>query len=65
MQVLWGECISGALYVEDFKRIARDVGFIDPRVLSAAPIEIKDPDLKDVTGEAKFYSITFRYAPSL
>jgi arsenite methyltransferase len=65
MQVLWGECISGALYVEDFKRIAHDVGFTDPRVLSAAPIEITDPDLKDVTGEAKFYSITFRYAPSL
>lgn len=60
MQVLWGECISGALYVEDFKRIARDAGFTDPRVLHVAHIEITDPELKDITGEASFYSITFR-----
>lgn len=59
-EVLWGECVSGALYVEDFKRIARDVGFTDPRVLASAPIEINDPELKDVVGEAKFYSITYR-----
>lgn len=44
-------------------RMARDVGFTDPRVLSAAPIEINDPELKDVVGEAKFYSITYRCAP--
>jgi hypothetical protein len=64
-QVLWGECVSGALYIEDFVRMARDVGFTDPRVLSAAPIEINDAELKDVVGEAKFYSITYRYVPCL
>ena len=63
-QVLWGECISGALYVEDFKRIARDVGFTDPRTLSSAPIEVTDAELKEVTGEARFWSITYRQAPS-
>ena len=58
--MLWGECISGALYIEDFKRIAMQVGFTDPRVLSSSPIEVTDPELKDVVGEAKFYSITYR-----
>lgn len=62
LQVLWGECVSGALYIEDFVRMARNVGFTDPRVLSAAPIEINDAELKDVVGEAKFYSITYRCA---
>ena len=32
-QMLWGECISGALYINDFLAIARRVGFEDPREL--------------------------------
>ena len=59
-EVLWGECIAGALYLEDFRRISQAAGFVDPRVLSMAPIEVTDPELKKVVGEAKFYSITYR-----
>lgn len=59
-EVLWGECIAGALYVEDFRRIARSAGFEDPRVLSASRIEVNDPELKAIVGEAQFYSITYR-----
>lgn len=59
-QVLWGECVSGALYIEDFKRICQKVGFTDPRMIAVDPIEINDPELKDIVGEAKFYSITYR-----
>ena len=58
--MLWGECISGALYIGDFKRICRDVGFTDPRVLSISPIAVTDPELQKVVGEAKFFSITYR-----
>lgn len=58
--MLWGECIAGALYTNDFIRFARAVGFDDPRVLSSAPITIEDPELQDVVGEAKFFSITYR-----
>jgi len=58
--VLFGECIGGALYTEDFKRICRSVGFEDPRVLSVTPFEIYDEKLKDLVGEAQFYSITYR-----
>lgn len=59
-EVLWGECIAGALYNEDFKRIAREVGFSDPRVLSASPITVQNAELQAVVGEARFYSITYR-----
>jgi arsenite methyltransferase len=33
-QVLWGECIAGALYLQDFIRLCHDVGFADPRQVS-------------------------------
>lgn len=59
-KVLWGECISGALYIEDFKRICRQVGFTDVRQLSISKIEITDPALHAVCGHINFYSITFR-----
>lgn len=59
-KVLFGECLSGALYVEDFKRMARNAGFVDPRWLTASPIEVNDAELLEVVGEARFYSITFR-----
>ena len=36
------------------------MGFSDPRVLTMRPIQIQDEKLKEVVGNAKFYSITFR-----
>ena len=59
-ELLWGECLSGALYIEDFIRICRQVGFPDPRVLEKAPIQVNDPELADLLGNAKFFSITYR-----
>ena len=44
----------------DFVRICRNVGFTDPRILSIDPVEVNDPELKEVVGNAKFYSITYR-----
>ena len=40
--VLLGECLGGALYVQDFLRLARQVGFTDPRQLSSAVIEVRN-----------------------
>lgn len=53
-EVLWGECISGALYIEDFKRICSKIGFLDIRMVSKSEIDIIDPLLKDVVGNARF-----------
>jgi arsenite methyltransferase len=52
--VLWGECIVGALYTNDFIRFARAVGFDDPLVLTSSPITIHDPELQAVVGEVFF-----------
>lgn len=59
-EILRGECLGGAMYIEDFKRLCAATGFTDPRVLSGHEIEVKDEKLKALVGEAKFYSITYR-----
>ncbi len=30
-KLLWGECIAGALYLQDFLRLCHSIGFSDPR----------------------------------
>jgi arsenite methyltransferase len=59
-KILFGECIAGALYVNDFKHLAREIGFKDPRILEMNEIRIRDEELLEIIGNAKFYSITFR-----
>ncbi|GBF94952.1 arsenite methyltransferase [Raphidocelis subcapitata] len=59
-EVALGECLGGALYVNDFLSLCKQVGFSDPRVLAAEPIEVHDAELEGVLGGAKFYSVTFR-----
>ncbi|KAJ2153417.1 hypothetical protein J3F82_001979 [Coemansia sp. RSA 637] len=59
--VLMGECLGGALYTEDFKRLCQRVGFMDARQVSApASVRIEAPELRDLVGATQFYSITFR-----
>ncbi|KAI3425190.1 hypothetical protein D9Q98_008959 [Chlorella vulgaris] len=58
--VLLGEGLGGALYVEDFVRLCRQVGFLDPRTLSTREIEVRDKELMGLLGDARFYSITYR-----
>lgn len=59
-KVLHGECLGGALYVNDFIRYAMEAGFVDPRLVSSKEIEITDPALKALLGKTKFYSHTYR-----
>ena len=58
--VLYGECLGGALYWNDFLRLARGAGFADPRLVSDRPLQITDPALAPLLGEARFYSATTR-----
>ena len=58
--VLYGECLSGALYWNDFLRLARNCGFADPRLVSSRPLAITDPALLARTGETRFFSATYR-----
>lgn len=63
--VLWGECLSGALYWNDFENLARKVGFKDPRLVEDAPITIDSKDVQRSIDESgnqglEFYSATYR-----
>ena len=58
--VLYGECLGGALYWNDFLRMARAAGFADPRLVGDRPLEITEPQLAALVGEARFYSATYR-----
>ncbi len=59
-RVLWGECLSGALYWNDFLNIAKKAGFDDPRGYSDRPITIENEEVETAVGDIKFYSVTYR-----
>lgn len=58
--ILRGECLGGALYFRDFERMAKKVGFADPRIVSRKLINIQNPQIKDMVGNIRFCSITYR-----
>ncbi len=58
--VLLGECLAGALYVEDFRRVLATLGVADARVCARSPIEITDSAIAARIGFARFESITWR-----
>lgn len=57
---LWGECLSGALYWNDFLRSAKKAGFTDPRVMEDHPISIENEELESKLKGYGFYSVTYR-----
>ncbi|MDH1933228.1 methyltransferase domain-containing protein [Pseudomonas sp. GD03696] len=59
-EVLYGECLGGALYWNDFENLARRHGFSDPRLVEDRPISVDDPHLVDKLGDARFFSATYR-----
>lgn len=58
--VLWGECLSGALYWNDFLNFAKKAGFTDPRAVENKPITIENKEVEEKVGELEFYSVTYR-----
>ncbi|TLS76952.1 methyltransferase domain-containing protein [Mariprofundus erugo] len=58
--VLYGECLGGALYWNDFLRLAKANGFTDPRLVEDRPLEITDPELASRVGSLRFFSATYR-----
>eukprot|EP01126_Amoeba_proteus_P039774 TRINITY_DN4212_c0_g1_i1.p1 TRINITY_DN4212_c0_g1~~TRINITY_DN4212_c0_g1_i1.p1 ORF type:complete len:254 (-),score=43.85 TRINITY_DN4212_c0_g1_i1:122-883(-) len=59
-KILWGECISGAMYDQDFLRLMRKVGFMDPRALNNTPISLCNPDISQKVKNINFFSKTHR-----
>ncbi len=59
-KVLWGECLSGALYWNDFLNFAKKAGFTDPRVIEDKPVTVENEELEELVGNIEFYSVTYR-----
>lgn len=58
--LLHGECLSGALYVEDFRRLLCDLGCADYRVISQRRISLDNQDVEEKAGMIDFCSMTVR-----
>lgn len=59
-RVLWGECLSGALYWNDFLNVAKKAGFGDPRAVEDKPITIENEEVEELVGDIQFFSVTYR-----
>lgn len=58
--VLYGECLAGALYWNDFLELAGRCGFRDPRLVESRRLTIDNPDIEAKLGNIRFYSATYR-----
>lgn len=58
--VLLGECLGGAMYTEDFRRLMLDIGVADFRIHSSALVTVNDPEIETLLGQAQFVSNTIR-----
>jgi arsenite methyltransferase len=58
--VLYGECLGGALYWNDFLPLAKRAGFLDPRLVTGRPLDIKNEAIKRKLGQAQFFSAAYR-----
>lgn len=59
-EVLYGECLSGALYWNDFLGLARAAGFGDPRMVECRPLTVENPELEARVAPVNFISATCR-----
>ena len=58
--VLYGECLSGALYWGDFLSLAGEAGFLDPRLVEDRPLTLDNESIRDRIGHIRFFSATYR-----
>lgn len=58
--LLHSECLGGAMYIEDFRRILKDLGCLDFRVVMKKKIKIDNPKIEVKAGMVDFYSMTVR-----
>lgn len=59
-EVLYGECLSGALYWNDFLTAAKAAGFGDPRLVEHRPLAVENPALEARVAPVTFISATYR-----
>ncbi len=57
---LYGECLGGALYWNDFLSLAKAAGFLDPRLVTSRPLDVTNDAIRKKLGAAQFFSATYR-----
>lgn len=58
--ILLGECLGGALYWEDFRRLMQELGCPDVRTVKSSPIALEDAEVEAKIGMVTFRSVTIR-----
>lgn len=58
--VFYGECLGGALYEGDFRRLMTRIGWRDYRVMKTSRIDLQSEEIERAAGNIKFYSTTVR-----
>ncbi|MEN8142053.1 MAG: methyltransferase type 11, partial [Thermodesulfobacteriota bacterium] len=58
--VLHGECLAGAMYTEDFRRLLQKLNCADHRIMSSRRIDLENPEIEDMVGMVDFFSVTVR-----
>jgi SAM-dependent methyltransferase len=58
--LLHAECLAGSLYIEDFRRLLREIGCPDHRIVKKRKITIDNHEIEDKIGMVDFYSMTVR-----
>ena len=58
--LLYGECLGGALYWNDFLPMAKQAGFLDPRLVTSRPIAVENAAMRAKLGQAQFFSATYQ-----
>lgn len=59
-RVLLGECLAGAMYAEDFRRLLLSLGIPDYRIVVRRALAIGNEDVREQVGPTRFTSLTIR-----
>ncbi len=58
--LLVGECLGGAMYIEDFRRLMRKCGWEDFRYMTSSAATINNKEVEAIIGNIEFTSRTIR-----
>ncbi len=58
--VIYGECLGGAMDWRSFESLALETGFARPRLVSASPLSLTDPEIAATLDGFRFVSATYR-----
>lgn len=58
--ILRGECLGGAMYIEDFRRLLKKIGWEDFRYIKSNRSIIANDEIESMVGNVEFYSHTIK-----